>query len=358
MVPSLGGRWTSCVLSFLPFSDFSIAKAAVLGAHGLHDALDDLALALARLALRPLVLLQQAVETVLNLYLGASLNLQTDLVPLAPQLPPQLQYVVLLFDCPFVAPHVRIDHVDPAFTALTGFALAARTHRFIELLSDARPLLGLVATSILGACRLNGLCGHFFGYPFEYLGLTCSPGRLLPLDILDEEPALLTLERGASGHQIGHRLPVRVRKVLHQGVPLVSHIEYYVLQEHRFILFPLGARCYLSVVACCARTVAGSMASLVAHGALRVVPACTVLLGCCALLFLAEHLVILRVDAISLALIDNATLIKQIVAILECNHILLLELPLSRSVLISTIRHRHIILRVGDRLVLPVVLLR
>ena len=279
-------------------------------------------------------------------------------MPLAPKLPPQFQYVVLLFDCPFVAPHVRIDHVDPALTALAGFALAARTHRFIELLGNARPLLGLATTYVLGACRLDGLCSHFLGYSFEYLGLTRRPGRFLPLDILNEEPPLLTLERGASRHQVSHRLPVRVREVLHQGVSLVGHVEYYVLQEHRLILFPLGARCYLCVVACCACTVAGSMASLVAHGALWVVASSRAILLSRALLFLAEHLVVLRVDTISLALIDNATLIEQIVAILECNHVLLLELPLPGCVLITAVRcGRHIILRVGDSLVLPAVLL-
>ena len=100
------------------------------------------------------------------------------------------------------------------------------------------------------------------------------------------------------------------------------------------------------------------MASLVAHGALWVVAPSRAILLSRALLFLAEHLVVLRVDTISLALIDNATLIKQIVAILECNHVLLLELPLPGCVLIPAVRRgRHIILRVGDSLVLPAVLL-
>ena len=63
----------------------------MLRSHVLHDALDDLGLPLlARLVLLLFVFLEQAVEAVFDLDLGAALDLQTNLVPLAPHLLPQL----------------------------------------------------------------------------------------------------------------------------------------------------------------------------------------------------------------------------------------------------------------------------
>lgn len=61
----------------------------MLCSHIFHDAFDHFGLSLSRLALR-FIFLEQAIEAVLNLDLGAALDLQAYLVPLAAQLLPKL----------------------------------------------------------------------------------------------------------------------------------------------------------------------------------------------------------------------------------------------------------------------------
>ena len=91
----------------------------------------------------------------------------------------------------------------------------------------------------------------------------------------------------------------------------------------------MRARRHLSGRGAC--TVAGGVATLVAHAILcvggrlirSIIPA-----GCGGFCrFLGEHLVILGVDTIGFALVDNAPLVQQIISILERDDVLLLELP-------------------------------
>lgn len=166
----------------------------MLRTHIFHDALDDLWLSLSRLTLR-LVLLQQAIEPILNLDLRASLYLEAYLVPLATQFLPELQDVIFLFNSPFVAPHVRIDHIDPALSTLPWFALAAWADSFVEFFGDACPLLrlGQCCRTGFSACGLYRLSCDFLSNAFEYLSFPSSPGRLFPFNVLYKKPALLTL---------------------------------------------------------------------------------------------------------------------------------------------------------------------
>lgn len=110
-------------------------------------------------------------------------------MPFAAKSLPELQDLVLFLKLPLVALHVRVDHVDPPFTALARFPMASVTHSLVELLRNPGPLLGL-------GTRLSalGLGGDFLSDALEYLGLTGGPSRLLALDVLDEQPALLALE--------------------------------------------------------------------------------------------------------------------------------------------------------------------
>jgi len=78
------------------------------------------------------------------LYLCASVDLQAYFVPLAAQFLPQLEDFVFFLDGPFVASHVRVDHVDPSLAALARLAVAARSDRLVKLFGDARPLFWLV----------------------------------------------------------------------------------------------------------------------------------------------------------------------------------------------------------------------
>ena len=116
----------------------------MLRSHVLHDALHNLGLSLlARLIFLLFVFLEQAVEAVFHLDLGAALDLQTNLVPLAPELLPQFQYIVLFFYGPFVAPHTRIDHVDPPLSALSRLPLTPRPYRPVKLFCNTRPFFRL-----------------------------------------------------------------------------------------------------------------------------------------------------------------------------------------------------------------------
>lgn len=116
----------------------------MLRSHVLHDALDDLGLSLlARLIFLLFVLLEQAVEAVFHLDFGAALYLQANLVPLATELLPQFQYIVLFFHGPFVTPHARVDHVDPSLSALARLSLTARPHLSVKLFRNTCPFFGL-----------------------------------------------------------------------------------------------------------------------------------------------------------------------------------------------------------------------
>lgn len=64
-------------------------------------------------------------------------------MPLAAKLSPELENLVLLVDGPFVASHIWIDDIDPALTALSWLPLASWADSFVELFSDASPLLWL-----------------------------------------------------------------------------------------------------------------------------------------------------------------------------------------------------------------------
>ena len=153
-----------------------------------------------------LFFLDEAVESVFDLNFSSPFHQQADLMPLAAMLFPQLENFVLFLRGPLVPAHVRIDDIDPALAALPGFPLAALADSLIELLGDARPLFRLAGSVTV----LHALRGDLFGDFSEDFGFTGRPGRLLPLDVLDEQPPLLALARGATWHQVGHSLPVSI----------------------------------------------------------------------------------------------------------------------------------------------------
>lgn len=102
---------------------------------------------------------------------------------------PQLEDLVLFLGRPLVAAYIRVDHIDPALTALARLAVATGTHSLVELFGDARPLLRLPDwIASLHALR----CDIVRNLP-QNLRFTSCPGRLLPLNVLNEEPSLLAL---------------------------------------------------------------------------------------------------------------------------------------------------------------------
>ena len=80
-------------------------------------------------------------------------------------------------------------HIDPALTALAWLAGAPWTDHLVELLSNASPLLRLIQISGGHALR-----GNFLGNLLQDFSFPGCPGGFLALYVLDEEPALLTLE--------------------------------------------------------------------------------------------------------------------------------------------------------------------
>ena len=191
-------------------------------------------------ALRPccscavLIFLDQAIESIFNLYLSPAFNLKADIVPPTAFLPPNAQNLVLLLCGPFVSTHIRINHVNPALTTLPRLALAARTNSLVKLLCNPGPLLRLPVVRH-ATLRSNLLCD-----PFKNLSFLGGPCRLFTLDILEEKPSFMALKRGSSRHQISHSLPIRLREVLNESISLVSHVQDDVLQQHRLIFLPLG----------------------------------------------------------------------------------------------------------------------
>lgn len=123
-------------------------------------------------------------------------------MPLASEFFPELEDAIFFFDGPFVASHTRIDDVDPALTTLPRFPMATWSHRLVEFFSDTSPLLGLIQIAA------HALRGNVLSDFLENLSLPGRPRRLLALDVLDEQPALLALKARASWHQIGDSLPV------------------------------------------------------------------------------------------------------------------------------------------------------
>ena len=123
-------------------------------------------------------------------------------MPLASEFFPELEDAVFFFDGPFIASHTRVNDVDPALTTLPRFPVAAWTHRLVEFFSDASPLLGLIQITA------HALRGNVLSDFLENLRFPGRPRRLLALNVLDEQPALLALKAGASWHQVGDRLPV------------------------------------------------------------------------------------------------------------------------------------------------------
>ena len=194
--------------------------------------------------------------------------------------------------------------------------MGTRPNCLVEFFSYPCPLLRLI--QIAG----HALSGNFFSDLLKNFRFSGGPRRLFALDVLDEQPALLALEGRAAGHQVGHRLPVRVREVLDEGVALVSHIENDVLQQHRFIFLPLRVR--LSQFRAGVGTVGRVVAVVVILHALGVTGGLLAgARGRLSVLLLAEDLVVLGVDTIGFALVYNAPLVQKIVAVFESNYFLL-----------------------------------
>ena len=129
-----------------------------------------------------LFFLDQAIETILDLDLGASLDQQANLMPFASVLFPELEDFVLFLGSPFVATHIRINDVDPSFAALTRFSLTPLTNSLVEFLCDAGPLFWLAD----GVPALHALRCDIVSNFAEYLSFAGCPGRLLALNILDK----------------------------------------------------------------------------------------------------------------------------------------------------------------------------
>ena len=157
-------------------------------------------------------------------------------MPLATVLLPELENFVFFLRGPLVAANVRIDNIDPSFAALAWLTGTTSPHNLVKFFGNACPLLWL---SNWITC-LHALRGNIVRDFPENLSLTRSPSRLLPLDILNEKPALLALIRGAAGHQVCNCLPIRVGEVFNKRVSLISHIHHNVGEEHSLIFFPLG----------------------------------------------------------------------------------------------------------------------
>lgn len=89
-------------------------------------------------------------------------------MPLAAHLLPKLEDFILLLNGPFVSPHTRVNHVDPAFPTLSRLSLASWTDGLVEFFGDAGPFLGLIYAG-------DALCGHLICDPFQNLSLTRCP---------------------------------------------------------------------------------------------------------------------------------------------------------------------------------------
>jgi len=171
--------------------------------HLLHQAGNNLWLSLPELC--PVyILFDQAIKTVLYLDFSAALNVLADIVPFATKLRPHLQDLELFLHGPLVASHIRIDDIDPALTALTWLPRAPRANSLVELLSDASPLLWL-AQITCDTLRCN-----LFSDPFKNLRFAGRPSRLFALNVLNEQPTLLALERRAARDQVCDGLPICV----------------------------------------------------------------------------------------------------------------------------------------------------
>ena len=258
-----------------------------------------------------LFFLDQAIETILDLDLGASLDQQAYLMPFAPVLFPELEDFVLFLRGPFVATHVRINDIDPPFAALARLPLTALSDGLIELFGDACPLFWLAdRVPALHALRRD-IVGNFA----EDLGFAGRPGRLLALDILDKQPPLLALAGCASRDQICNSLPVCVGEVFNQRVSLICHVHDYVSQKHSLIFLPLGVR-----------------RSVLLSGSRVLV--CLVIDG---------------VDSISLSFVDDTAFKQEVVPILESDYLLLLVrvdwrvVIVNRGVLVRSGVSNHIV---------------
>lgn len=115
---------------------------------------------------------------------------------------------------------------------------------------------------------------------------------------------------------------------------MISHVEYYVLEQHRLVLLPLGTRLGQVSSGRCLHGVGtvtgggttfvtgatlsvrgGSRAWLARLGSRRPLWIC---------LLLGKHLVVLSIDSISFSLVNDSTLVQEVVTILEGDHLLLL----------------------------------
>jgi len=114
------------------------------------------------------IFINQAVETIFYLNLGAPVDLQTHFVPLAAELFPELENLELLLRGPLIAAYARIDNIEPTFTTLARLAVTAWPNCLIEFLRYTRPRLGLIQI------YAHALSCYLFGYILKNL---CFVGR-------------------------------------------------------------------------------------------------------------------------------------------------------------------------------------
>ena len=158
-------------------------------------------------------------------------------MPLTAKFFPEAEDPELFFNRPLVTTHTRINHVYPSLTALACLPMiSSRTNSLVVLIRNACPLLRLLACAKVASCSLET---NLFSNPLQNLCFSRAPSWLLAFNILNKEPAFLALQRRSAGYQVGYGLPVGVWEVLHEGVPLVSNIQYDVLKKHSLILLPL-----------------------------------------------------------------------------------------------------------------------
>ena len=267
------------------FRSAEILQLAVVCKHLFKDTVNYLRLSLYQLTAL-LFFLDQAIETIFDLDLSASLDKQAYLMPFASMLFPELEDLVLFLGRPLVATHVRINDVDPPLATLARLPLTALTDGLIELFGDARPLFWLAD----GVPALHALRRDIVGNFTEDLRFAGRPGRLLALDILDKKPPLLALTGCASGDQISNSLPVCVGEVFNQSVSLIRHVHDNVSQKHRLIFLPLGVR-----------------RSVLLSGTRVLI-----------------RLVIDGVDSVSFSFVDDSAFKQEVVPILESDYLLLL----------------------------------
>jgi len=138
--------------------------------HLFKNAINNLGLSLSGLAAL-LIFLDQAIETIFDLYLCATFDKQAYFMPFTPVLFPELEYFVLFFRCPFVSSHIRVDNIDPSLTALPRLSLTAGAYSLIELFSNSGPLFRL--TNRVPA--LHALRGHLLSNLAEDFRFSCRP---------------------------------------------------------------------------------------------------------------------------------------------------------------------------------------